>query len=94
MTVSRPKEPFIPEEAQKDLELAAQIALLRKQKQTHLLGMDRALARDVQGLFERAAARQVRAVNREIASEVKNADRYLRRAANQLIKQLKSLGKS
>lgn len=88
----RPKKQVIPDGAKQDLEVAGQIALLRGQKQTHLLGMDRPLAREMQKFFEQTAARQVREASRDVAMEVKNADRYLRRAANQLIKKLKSLG--
>ena len=40
-------------------------------------------------LHERVAARQRRAAAREAAEALKSADRYHRRAANQLIKQLK-----
>lgn len=86
------RKPIMPEGAQKDFEVAGQIADLRGSKQTHLLGMDRPLAREMQKFFEQIANRQVREVNRDAARELKNADRYLRRAANQLIKQLKSLG--
>ena len=43
-------------------------------------------------LHERIAAKQRRAAAREAAEALKSADRYHRRAANQLIKQLKSLG--
>lgn len=86
------RKPIMPVGAQKDFEIAGQIAYLRGSKQTHRLGMDRPLAREVQKFFEQTAARQIREVNRGAANELKNADRYLRRAANQLIKQLKSLG--
>ena len=83
---------IMPEGAQKDFEVAGQIAYLRGSKQTHLLGMDRPLAREMQKFLEQVASRQVREANRDAAKDLKNADRYLRRAANQLIKQLKSLG--
>ena len=43
-------------------------------------------------LHERIAARQNRINAREATDALKSADRYHRRAANQLIKQLKSLG--
>lgn len=79
------RQPVMLEGTQKDFEVAAQIAYLRGSKQTHLLGMDRPLAREMQKFFKQIA-------NRDAARELKNADRYLRRAANQLIKQLKSLG--
>lgn len=84
-------KPIMPEGAQKDFEVAGQIAYLRGSKQTHLLGMDRPLAREMQKFFEQIAGRQVREANRDAARGLKNADRYLRRAANQLIKLLKSL---
>lgn len=86
------REPIIPEVAKQDLEVAAQINALVDQKRTRLLAMDRPLARDIAKFLETTAARQVREANRDAAKELKNADRYLRRAANQLIKQLKSLG--
>lgn len=86
------RQPIMPEGAQKDFEVAGQIAYLRGSKQTHLLGMDRPLAREMQKFFEQIASRQVREANRDAVRELKNAERYLRRAANQLIKQLKSLG--
>ena len=85
-------KPVMPEGAQKNFEVAGQIAYLRGSKQTHLLGMDRPLAREMQKFFEQIANKQVREANRDAAKELKNADRYMRRAANQLIKQLKSLG--
>lgn len=86
------RQPIMPEGAQKDFEVAGQIAYLRGSKQTHLLDMDRPLAREMQKFFEQTASRQVREANRDAVRELKNSDRYLRRAANQLIKQLKSLG--
>lgn len=49
-------------------------------------------ARKFVKLHERIAAKQRRAAAREAAEALKSADRYHRRAANQLIKQLKSLG--
>lgn len=87
-----PRKQVIPDAAKKDIEVAAQIAFLRGSKQTHLLGMDRPLAREMQKFFEQVANRQIKQANRDALQELKNADRYLRRAANQLIKQLKSLG--
>jgi hypothetical protein len=83
---------IIPEGAKQDFEVAAQINTFAEQKRTQLLGMDRPLARETAKFIEMTAARQVREANRDAAKELKNADRYLRRAANQLIKQLKSLG--
>lgn len=87
-----PRKQIIPDAAKTDIEIAGQIALLRGSKQTHQIGMDRPLAREVQKFFEQVANREIRQANRDVALEIKNADRYLRRAANQLIKQLKSLG--
>lgn len=87
-----PRKQIIPESAKMDIELAGQIALLRGSKQTQQIGMDRPLAREMQKFFEQVANRQIKQANRDVARELKNADRYLRRAANQLIKQLKSLG--
>lgn len=87
-----PRKQIIPDAAKMDIEIAGQIALLRGSKQTHQIGMDRPLAREMQKLFEQVANRQIRQANRDVARELKNADRYLRRAANQLIKQLKSRG--
>lgn len=87
-----PRKQIIPDAAKKDIEVAGQIAFLRGSKQTHLLGMHKPLAREMQKFFEQVANRQIKQVNRDVARELKNADRYLRRAANQLIKQLKSLG--
>lgn len=87
-----PRAQIIPDEAKKDIEVAGQIAFLRGSKQTHLLGMDRPLAREMQKFFEQVANRQIKQANRDAVQELKNADRYLRRSANQLIKQLKSLG--
>lgn len=86
-----PRKQIIPDVAKKDIEVAGQIAFLRGSKQTHLLGMDKPLAREMQKFFEQVANRQIKQANRDAAHELKNADRYLRRAANQLIKQLKSL---
>lgn len=87
-----PPKQIIPDAAKKDIEVAGQIAYLRGSKQTHLLGMDRPLAREMQKFFEQVATLQIKQANRDAVQELKNADRYLRRAANQLIKQLKSLG--
>lgn len=89
-----PRKQIVPDAAKKDIEVAGQIAFLRGSKQTHLLGMDKPLARQMQKFFERVANRQIKQANRDAVKELKNADRYLRRAANQLIKQLKSLGDS
>ena len=49
-------------------------------------------SRKIIKLHERIAARQRRVATREAAEALKSADRYHRRAANQLIKQLKGLG--
>ena len=87
-----PRKQIIPDAAKNDIEIASQIALLRGSKQTHQIGMDRPLAREMQKFFEQVANRQIKQANRDAVQELKNADRYLRRAANQLIKQLKSLG--
>lgn len=87
-----PRKQIIPDAAKKDIEIAGQIALLRGRKQTQQIGMDRPLAREVQKFFEQVANLEIRQANRDALKELKNADRYLRRAANQLIKQLKSLG--
>lgn len=90
--VGEPRKQIVSEAAKKDIEIAGQIAFLRGSKQTHLLGMDKPLAREMQKFFEQVANRQIKQANRDAVHELKNADRYLRRAANQLIKQLKSLG--
>lgn len=87
-----PRKQIIPESAKMDIQIAGQIALLRGSKQTQQIGMDRPLAREMQKFFEQVANRQIRQANLDVARELKNADRYLRRAANQLIKQLKALG--
>lgn len=50
------------------------------------------LARQFAKLHEQIASRQRRVIARETTESLKSADRYHRRAANQLIKQLKSLG--
>lgn len=86
-----PRKQIITDEAKKDIEVAGQIAILRESKQTHLLGMDRPLAREMQKFFEQVANRQIKQANRDAEHELKNADRYLRRAANQFVKHLKSL---
>ena len=91
-TSGEPRKQVVPDAAKQDIEVAGQIALLRGSKQTHLLGMDRPLAREMQKFFEQVANRQIKQANRDAVQELKNADRYLRRAANQLIKQLKSMG--
>lgn len=49
-------------------------------------------ARKFVKLHERIAAKRHRAATREAKDALKSTDRYHRRAANQLIKQLKSLG--
>lgn len=49
-------------------------------------------ARKFVKLHEKIAAKRHRAATRESKDALKSADRYHRRAANQLIKQLKSLG--
>ena len=69
-------------EAQGDLDAADLVANFRAQ------GLEAQL---FDGLSKREA-RELRAANRDAAKELKNADRHLRRAANQLIKQLKSIG--
>lgn len=89
--LGEPREQVVPKGAKEDLEVAGQIGLLRGSKQTHRIGMDQSLAREMQKFLEQSANRQIREANRKMAREAKNADRYFRRAANQLIKQLKSL---
>lgn len=86
-----PRKQIIPDAAKKDIEVAGQIALLGGVRQTHRISMDPPLARDIQKYLEQSANRQIKKANRDTAQELKNADRYLRRAANQLIKHLKSL---
>ncbi len=49
-------------------------------------------SRKIVALHERIAAKQSRVAAREAADVVKSGDRYYRRAANQLIKQLKGMG--
>lgn len=87
----KPDGLVVPESAQRRLDLAAELEELRASKQTHLIGLDRPSTREIQKLFEKIAKMQVRTATRAVVQEVKNADRYLRRAANQQIKQLKSL---
>lgn len=84
-----PKEASLPEAALRDLAVAAKIGELRKQKVTHLMGMDAPLAREMQEFLEKTAARQAKVAQRDEVTVLKNADRYLRRAANQLIRELK-----
>ena len=88
---NKPMGPVVSESAQRRLDLEAELQELRASKQTHSIGLDRPLAREIQKFFEQFARWQIRTETRAAVNELKNADRYLRRAANQLIKQLKSV---
>lgn len=84
-------KPVISQEAQNSLDISKQIELAFENKEAHEVGMDRQLARDTQKFFEKIANAEIRSGNRNAVQELKNADRYMRRAANQLIRQLKTL---
>lgn len=86
-----PEPVAVPDKAQEDLAIAAQLAQLTAQNATHLIGIDDALSLEIQKIFQRSAARQIRQADEEAANMLKNADRYLRRSANQLIKLLKAI---
>lgn len=90
--VGKPVQAIVPDNVLEDLALAAAIADLRAQGQETSLGFDKPLAREIQKFFEQTARRQIRQAEQKVTQERKNSDRYLRRAANQLIKQLKGLG--
>ncbi len=90
--IAKPIEQVVPAKAREDLALAAEIARVRSKGQEEFLGFDKRAAREVQEFFEWIAVKQIRTATRDVAHELKNSDRYLRRAANQLIKQLKGSG--
>ena len=86
-----PEPVAVPDKAQEDLAIAAQLEQFTAQNATHLIGIDDALSLKIQKIFQRSAARQIRQADEEAANMLKNADRYLRRSANQLIKLLKAI---
>lgn len=90
--VAKPVKEVVPDKVQEDLALAAMISDVRAKGQEKFHRLNKPLARDLQKFFEQSAARQIRMATRDVVQELKNSDRYLRRASNQLIKQLKGLG--
>lgn len=82
---------IVPEESKMYTQVASDIAELRRLKKTDQIGLSRPHAREMQKFFEQMAGLHIRLVSRDAEKTLKNADRYLRRAANQLIKQLKGL---
>ena len=90
--IAKPIKEVVPDKAQEDLALAAMISDVRSKGQEKFHRLNKPLARDLQKFFEQTAARQIRQATQAAVRELKNSDRYLRRASNQLIKQLNRLG--
>lgn len=90
--IAKPVKEVVPDKAVEDLALAAMISDVRSRGQEKFHRLNKPLARDLQKFFEQTAARLIRMATRDAVQELKNSDRYLRRASNQLIKQLKGLG--
>lgn len=71
-----------------DLDMAQHIV----EEGLSLLNLGNSLARKSQKLLLQIGERQKRALTRDGADVLRSGDRYYRRAANQLIKQLKGMG--
>lgn len=85
---------WVSEEAQGDLREIADLMEIDDEegRPPALSCLAESLSRKFVKLHEQIASRQRRVSARESTEALKSADRYHRRAANQLIKQLKSLG--
>lgn len=90
--VGKPIKQVVPDKAREDVAVAALVADMRTQGREKEIGFDKPAARELQKFFEQTAAKQIRTATRDAVKDLKNSDRYLRRAANQLIKHLKALG--
>lgn len=90
--IAKPIKEVVPDKALEDFALAAMISDVRSKGQEKFHRLNKPLARDLQKFFEHTAARRIRQATQAAVRELKNSDRYLRRASNQLIKQIKGLG--
>lgn len=85
-------DPVVPSSAQVNIDLALKLAKMRIFGSKGTQPFEPKLSKQIERLFAKTAERQVRDANRDATQALKNADRHLRRAANQMIKQLRGTG--
>ena len=88
---NKPLGRVVTDEAQESLDLAQMLIQARTLGKVVIPGIDEKLSKEMEQFFGKVGERQVRAATRDAERELKSADRYLRRAANQMIKQLRGL---
>lgn len=88
---NKPLGRVVTDEAKESLDLAQMLAEARTLGKVVIPGIDEKLSKELEQFFGRVGERQVKAATRDAELELKSADRYLRRAANQMIKQLRGL---